>query len=198
MTVMKWSKLPKEKRNQLVLVVVGTLAVLGGLGFGLIKAQKDGLARLAAQQVAAQAKLEEMQAALKRAPLVEATLAEASKALAVQEGSMASGDVYTWLFNTVRRFQKSYKVDIPQLSPVTATGPVNLVPEVTYKQATMQVAGSAYYHDLGQFVAGLENAYPLLRVVNLYLEVNRSPAPGDREKLAFRMDLVTLVKPNQQ
>jgi hypothetical protein len=101
------------------------------------------------------------------------------------------------MFSTVRRFQKNYKVEIPQLSPITAPGAVSLLPDVPYKQATMQIGGTAYYHELGQFVADLENAFPLMRVANL--SVDFVPSPGGssntREKLSFKMDLITLVKP---
>lgn len=194
---MKFSKLPKEKRNQLILVVVGTLAVLGALGFGLIKFQYDNLTSYAARQLAAEAQLKKMDDAVKRKELVESVLAEATQTLADKEAGIASGDLYSWMYATIRKFQKNYKVEIPQLSPISAPAPVTLIPNSPYKQATMQVAGTAYYHDLGPFIADFENTYPLIRIVNLNLELNRSPAPGDREKVTFKMDLVTLVKPTQ-
>jgi hypothetical protein len=190
-------KISKEKRNQLILVIVGTLAVLGVLGFGLIKLQYDSLAAYAQRQLAAEAQLKTMNDAVKRADLVESVYKQAADLLAEKEAGMATGDVYSWMFGTVRRFQKGYKVEIPQLSPISAPAPVNLVPNVPYKQATMQIGGTATYHDLGQFLADFENAFPLIRVVNLNLELNHTPAPGDREKLAFRCDLVTLVKAAQ-
>jgi hypothetical protein len=191
-------KLSKEKRNQLVLVVIGTLAVLGGLGFGLIKLQYENLAAYAQRQEAAEGKLREMENAVKRKELVESVFAQASASLAEQEGTMASGDLYSWMYGTVRKFQKGYpKVEIPQLSPVSAPAPVNLLPNFPYKQATMQIGGTAYFHDLGQFVADFENQFPLIRVVNLTVELNNSPAPNEREKLAFKLDLLTLVKSAQ-
>ena len=194
---MKFRKLPKEKRNQLVLVVVVTLAVLGAMGFGLIKFQYDNLRGYADRQVAAEAQLKKMEEAVKRAELVESVFTQASQALTEKESTMATGDLYSWMLGTVRRFQKSYKVEIPQLSPITAPTPVTLLPNFPYKQATMQIGGTAYYHDLGQFIADFENAYPLIRVVNLTVDLNHNPAPGEREKLAFKLDLVTLVKTAQ-
>lgn len=189
-------KLSKEKRNQLILVVIGTLAVLGALGFGLIKFQFENLAAYAQRQAAAEDKLHEMQNAVKRADVVKTVLDEASARLAEQEAAMASGDLYSWMYGTVRRFQKGHpKVEIPQLSPVSAPVPVNLLPAFPYKQATMQLGGTAHFHDLGAFLADFENSFPLMRVVNLSIELNNSPAPGEREKVAFKLDLVTLVKP---
>jgi hypothetical protein len=196
-TRMKFSKLPKEKRNQLILVVIGTLAVLGALGFGLVKLQYDKLAGLAQQKTAAETKLKQMEEAVKRAEMVDAVYTQASKALAEKEAGMATGDLYSWMFTNLRQFQKGYKIEIPQLSPISTPTPVNLLPNFPYKQVTMQVGGTAHYHELGQFIADFENAFPLVRVVNLNLELNHSPAPGDREKLAFKMDIVALVKSAQ-
>lgn len=110
---------------------------------------------------------------------------------------MAADDLYSWMYNSVRRFQKGYKIEIPQLSPISTPAPVNLLPDVPYQQATMQIGGSAYYHDLGQFVADFENAFPLMRVANLTIELAQTSVPADREKLAFKMDLITLVKTSQ-
>jgi hypothetical protein len=196
---MKFSKLPKEKRNHLILVAIGTLAVLNGLGFGLIKAQYDGLGQMAARQQTANAKLKEMEDAVKRKELVESVYNEASALLKEKETGMASGDLYSWMYNSVRRFQKNYRVEVPQLSPISAPAPVNLLPDVPYQQATMQIGGTGYYHDLGQFIADFENTFPLTRVANLTLEFTPSvaPNPNDREKLAFKMDLITLVKSGQ-
>jgi hypothetical protein len=191
-------KISREKRNQLLLVVMGTLAVLGALGFGLIKFQYENLAGYARRQVAAEGKLQEMENAVKRRELVKSVFAQASQALAEQEVTMASGDLYAWMYGTVRKFQKGYpKVDVPQLSPVSAPVPVNLLPAFPYSQVTMQIGGTAYFHDLGQFVADFENEFPLIRVVNLSVELPSAPVAGDREKLAFKMDLVALVKAPQ-
>ena len=194
---MKFSKLPKEKRNHLILVVIGTLAVLNALGFGLIKTQYEGLSQMDVKQESANAKLKEMEEAVKRKELVESVYNQASQLLKDKESAMATDDLYSWMYNSVRRFQKGYKVEIPQLSPISTPVPVNLLPDVPYKQATMQIGGSAYYHDLGQFVADFENAFPLMRVANLTVEFAQGTVPSDREKLAFKMDLITLVKSSQ-
>jgi hypothetical protein len=194
---MKFSKLPKEKRNHLILVVIGTLAILGALGFGLIKAQYDGLGLVAAKQEVARTKLKEMEEAVKRAELVGSVYNQASQMLNEKEATMATDDLYSWMYNTVRRFQKGYKIEIPQLSPMSPPVAVNLLPDVPYKQATMQIGGTAYFHDLGQFIADFENSFPQMRVANLSIEFTQSSVPAEREKLAFKMDLITLVKSSQ-
>jgi hypothetical protein len=194
---MKMKQLPKEKRDALILTVVLIAAVLAGLGFGLIRPQFRQLASLAAAHKAAETKLAEMKDAAKHASEVEAEVAAAEQMLAEAEKGIASGDVYDWVINTVRDFKAkgAYQVDILQFSPIGAQGPVNLLPGVPYKQASLSVVGSAYFHDFGRFIADFENTFPNLRVVNLTLEPSTLGA-GGTEKLSFKIDLVTLVRSN--
>jgi hypothetical protein len=88
-------------------------------------------------------------------------------------------------------------VEIPQISPVSNPEAVNLIPRFPYKQATLSIGGIAHYHDLGRFIADFENSFPLMRVLNLSLDLNPTPTASDRDKLAFKMDIVTLVKPGK-
>lgn len=195
---MKLSKLPKEKRNHLVLVVLVTLATLSGLGFGLIKFQFRSLSNLADKKAAAEQKLLKMRESIKYEERAKEELARAKESLAEQETGMASGDRYAWAIKTIGDFRARYKdkVDIPKVNPSGDPVEVNLLPKFPYKQATFTVAGTAFYHDLGQFLADFENTHPLIRVVNLDLDQAGGATAKEKEKLAFRMDIVTLVKPN--
>src|SRR5215471_7109622 len=98
---MNFSRLSKEKRNQLILVLVGTAAVLSLLGLGLIRYQRAGLKQLAEKREAAEKKLKQMEAAVTHASQTSVDLAEAKKNLAAMEGDIASGDLYAWLFRTI-------------------------------------------------------------------------------------------------
>jgi len=194
---MNFKQLPKQKRNQLILVVVLTLVVLGGLGFGLIRWQYAKLQFLADKQQEAEKKLGRVADAIKHADQLEAAYDAQRKVLAEKEEGMASGgDLYSWMVNMLRTFKLSYTVDIPQISQPTSPSEVNLLPGFPYKQVTLRVGGTAYYHDFGNFIAEFENHFPYIRVVNLALEPAASVVPGEKEKLAFSMDIVTLVKPN--
>lgn len=194
---MKASKLSKEKRNQLILLILVTLVALAALGFGLIRYQYANLTRLAGKKADAEKKLAQMQDQIKHASQLEAELAEARKTLTELEGGMApSGDLYSWVINTVRGFKAAHKVEIPQFNPVSQPSDVNLLAKFPYQQATLTVAGMAHYHDFGKFLADFENEFPHIRLLNLDLQVNPNPAAGDAEKLVFKVDIVTLVKPN--
>ena len=192
---MKSSKLSKQKRNQLVLICLVTIVVLAGLGFGLIKHQYGNLTRLADKKVEADRKLVFMQDQIKRADQVETQLVDARTAIAVLEAGMASGDLYSWVINTIREFKGAYTVEIPQFSSIGLPSDVNLLAKFPYKQVTLTLAGVAYYHDLGKFLADLENEFPHMRLLNLDIQVNPNTGAG-AEKLVFKVDMVTLVKPN--
>ena len=193
---MKSTKLPKEKRNQLILICLVTVAVLAGLGFGLIRHQYGNLTRLANKKWEAERKLVLMQQQVKHANQIEAELAEARNTIANLEAGMASGDLYSWVINTVRGFRGAYKVEIPQFSPIGLPSEVNLVAKFPYKQVTLTLAGMAHYHELGKFLADLENEFPHIRLQNLDIQVNPNARGEDAEKLVFKVDMVTLVKPN--
>ncbi len=106
---------------------------------------------------------------------------------------MVTGDPAQWIYDTIRNFKEHYKVDVAVNSQLSI-GEVDLLAHFPYKQLKVTVNGTAYYQDLGKFIADFENTYPHVRVVNLTI----NPAGGtgdDSEKLAFKMDIIALVKP---
>ena len=193
---MNWKKLPQDKRNKLVAVLVGTLAALAGLYFGLIKYQEHNLDHLKEKKQAVEARHRQVLDAIKHAQQIQTDLVTAKKALADAEADIASGDLYSWVINTLRDFKAKYKVNIPQFNPIAGTAEVNLLPNFPYKQATLSVAGTAHYHDFGRFLADLENQFPHIRVLNLSLELNQSPLAEEQETVSFKLEIVTLVKTN--
>lgn len=193
---MNFRKLPKPKRQQLVLVILVTLVALGGLGFGLIRYQYAHLTHLADKKADAEKKLNQMQDYIKQAGQVDAELAEARKVLTDSESDMASGDSYSWVLAAIRGFKARYKVDVTQISPKGPMTDVNLLPKFPYKQGSFMATGSAHYHDLGRFLADFENEFPHVRVLNLDVRLNPSPSSGEKEKVAFKIEIITLVKPN--
>jgi len=191
---MNFSKLSKEKKTQFVLVILLTLGALNGLGFGLIRLQYANLKRLAERHATADHKLQQMRDTVKHSDSLSAGLADAKATLNDMETDMASGDLYSWVVNTFRRFKNPYKVEIPQLGPLGPVTEMSLLPGFPYKQATLTVAGKAHFHDFGRFLADFENTFPHMRVLNLNLEIE--PAPQDPELISFRMDIAVLIKSN--
>jgi len=190
------NKLTNEKRNQLIMVVGLTLLGLGALWTVLIAPLRHHLYEIAGRRASVTHKLDEVRLAIKNADRVTAELAEARAVLANVESGMASGDLYAWAINTIKEFKLSYRVEIPQFSQVDGPRDVPLLPQFPYKQASMTIGGSAFFNDLGQFLADLENQSPYIRILNLSLEPIPSKEPVDQDKLAFKMEVVFLVKPS--
>ncbi len=191
------NRLSTEKRNQLILTVVITLAVVAGLWMVLVRHQQRTLSELASRTKLATQKLQLVKQTIENADAIEAQLADSSNKLAAIEETMANGDLYSWAITTVRQFktQAGYKVDIPQFSQIDGPKNVSLLPDFPYKQASLTVSGTSFFIDFGKFVADFENQFPYVRILNLSLEPVSALVANERERLAFKMDIAALVKP---
>ena len=189
-------KLSKEKRLHLILVGIGTLAVMAGLWFGLITMQEGKKKEIAEKSQSVQQEIDKIQKVVVEAHEVELALSGATNRLNKIENNMAAGDLFSWVVSAIKQFNvPSYKVEMPQIgAPVV--GEVRMFPDFPYTQAVVTVSGSAYYYEFGKFLADLENHFPYLRVQNLNLDPGMAGNADEREKLSFRMEIVTLVKPH--
>ena len=184
----------KEKRTQFILVILGTLVVLGLIGFLLIRPQYQSLSRIHKTASDERDKLQKIKDTIKKAGDTSILLSNATVNLTAAEDDMATGDNYAWTYDLIRKFKASYRVDIPTIGQ-PSPGDVDLLAPFPFKQIRITISGTAYYHDLGRFIADFENTFPHIRVVNLAIEpINATE--GGNEKLNFRMDIVALVKPN--
>jgi hypothetical protein len=188
------NKLPKEKRDRLILVMLGTVVLLALIYFGWIRSQYGNMSRIKNDTKAAQDKLLGIEAIIKKSDATAIELADISDTLSHAEDDMVSGDPFAWTYDTIRHFKTPYKVDIPTVGQPTI-GDVDLLANFPYKQLKFNISGTAYYHDLGDFIAHFENTFPHIRVVNLGLEPTGATG-DDSEKLSFRMDIIALIKPN--
>ncbi len=184
----------REKRTQFILVIFGTLVVLGLIGFALIRPQYQTLSKFAKTEGDGRIKLEKIKDTIKKAGDTTTQLSNVTSNLSQAEEDMAAGDIYAWTYDTIRKFKASYRVDIPTVGQ-PSLGDVDVLPQFPYKQIRLTINGTAYYHELGRFIADFENTFPHIRIVNLTIEPVSIGEPGN-EKLAFRMDIVALVKPN--
>jgi len=189
--------LPKEKRDRLLLIGVGTVIAVVVLWYLVIQTQNKAIERLKTQSVEHKTKVENAQRLLSSTADLQKQLDGSTQELKAIEDSMASGDMYSWIILTINKFRADRKVEIPQFSREVPTE-VGVLPKFPYRAALFNVRGTAYFHDFGKFIADFENAFPYIRVQNLELEPLSSgtqTTPADAEKLAFKMEIVTLVNP---
>ncbi|MFO1477095.1 MAG: hypothetical protein U1F98_10645 [Verrucomicrobiota bacterium] len=189
------NKLSNQKRNQLILVVLANLAVIAGLWWFLIRTQQESLQALDAKRATDQAKVSEIRESIKNSKQIEEDLLVVSNLLDVQEQEMASGDLYASMVNSIKKFKAGYKLEIPQFNTSGSLVEATLLPKFPYKQFTVTIQGVARYAELGRFIADFENEFPSSRLINLELTPASATSPEDKDKLAFKVDVVSLVRP---
>ena len=187
-------KIPAAKRNQLIMVILATIVALAAVYYLMIQPQNQANARIGADTTDKTAELDKIEKSIKQADATTVALADVTQQLARAESDIATGDVFAWTYDTIRHFKTNYHVDIPNVGQPTLSD-VDLLSGLPYKQVRVSLSGTAYYHDLGKFIADFENTYPHMRMVNLSIEPTVQPG-GPTERLAFRVDVIALVKPN--
>jgi hypothetical protein len=190
------NKLSKEKKLHLMLVGLATAGVIAGLWMGLLSLQKKKLSEISSKISGTEQEIKKVEKVRVEASQIDAELNGAATNLNAIEATMPSGDLYSWMVSTLRQFNApSYHVDLPQIS-VPNIGEVHMFPSFPYHQATVSVGGTAYFYEFGKFLSDFENRFPYMRVQNLNLEPAVGANPDEREKLAFRMEIVALVRTN--
>ena len=194
--------LSKDKRDRLILLIIGTIAVVLGLWYGVIRTRRERLEDTNTRRDAVIDKLEKARARVKLAEKVEADLEAATKKLRAIEDTMAPGvNVYTWAQELLVKARVGHEVSIIDVTR-PSKGEVGLLAQFPYEAANFSVRGAAYYHDFGKFLADFENQFPYFRVQNLLLGTSAESALGaeasarvGEEKLQFKIDIVTLIRP---
>jgi hypothetical protein len=187
------NNLLKEKRDSLILVGAGTLVLLAVIIFELIRPQYATISNTKAQINDARSTLQSREDTIKKADTISAQLSDLTYKIARAENDVATGDPSQWIYDTIRNFKEHYNINI-SVNGQLSMGAVELLPTFPYKQLKVSVGGTAYYHDLGKFIADFENAYPHAQIINLILEPAGS-ANDSSEKLSFRMDIIVLANP---
>lgn len=195
------NKISKTKKQQIVLVLLGTAVVVASLWYMVIQNQYTSLESVQKKTLDMKEKVAKAESLLKKAEEIEVDLEEDTKELAALEGGMASGDIYLWIINTINQFNNTRRITFLDFQR-EILGEVGSLPKFPYKAAIFPVKGVGYYHDIGRFLADFENSFPHVRVQNLELLPNdkggeKSGGEG-AEKLNFKFEIVTLVKPNSQ
>lgn len=194
------SKLSKDKRDKILLVSMITVVASAAIWLLLIKGQYTTLRTTRDQSVKAHDQLQRGQTTLQTKARIGEDFESASSLLRKKEAAMAApNDMYSWLIQTLNQFRAGYRVEIPQFGR-EQQAEVGVFPKFPYRAAIFNVRGTAHYHDLGKFLADFENAFPCIRVQNIELAPAAELTPGQdsREKLGFKLELLTLVRPVAQ
>ena len=187
--------LPKEKRDRLIALGIGTLVIVVGLYYGLITMQQKALLSTAKAKADLMGKLGEGQRLLGSSVAIQKGLESATAKRKAIEATLPSGDMFSWIISTVNAFKEKYDVDIPQFSREVPSV-IGISANFPYKAATFILRGTAHFHELGRFISDFENAFPYMRIQNIEIEpnpANSDATPADSEKLQFKIEVVTPV-----
>ena len=187
--------LPKEKRDRLIVLGIGTLVIVVGLYYGLITMQQKALLSTAKAKADLMGKLGEGQRLLGSSVAIQKGLESATAKRKAIEATLPSGDMFSWIISTVNAFKEKYDVDIPQFSREVPSV-IGISANFPYKAATFILRGTAHFHELGRFISDFENAFPYMRIQNIEIEpnpANSDVTPADSEKLQFKIEVVTPV-----
>ena len=189
------NRLPKDKRDKLILVGLLTVLAVLGLWYGLISVQRNKIEEIGKKTAESEIKLARAKDLVKKREEIQTELQAVSAKLKAIETAMPSGDLYAWFIDLIDRFRAPYGVEIPQKAREEMVD-VGVLPRFPYRAAKFMVKGSAYFHDFGRFLADFENTFPYIRVQNLDLEpATSSPTRSDDpEKLSFRMEIVAVTR----
>jgi len=190
----KWSPETRSRVAVVALTTIGVIALIWlTLVLGLETKLKDRENKIFALQRSAQITRAGIQLAEKYREDVE----RGGLVLSSYENHMAQGeDTYRWLMGFLRGLEKRFNVSIVE-SPRPQTVELKFPPRLPYEATSCWIAGTARYHDFGAFLAELENSSPFIRLRNLSVDTSVSGVATESEsdRLTFRMEFVTLVKP---
>lgn len=185
------AKLSKDKRDRVILVALVNIFAMAAAWMLLVRSQQEKLKQMDVETHNIDEQINGTRRLVAQREEFEKTLQKVNAEVKKREDGMAYGDRFFWFVNMLNKFKANYDVDIPQISPETV-GPVGIFPKFPYQAATFKISGSAHFYDFGRFLRDFENQNPYFRIENLNLEPDTTP---NSEKVTFRMDVVTLIKP---
>jgi Tfp pilus assembly protein PilO len=204
------NKLSKEKRDRLILICILIAGIVGGLYTFVLGAQKEELATLQTQITGAKSKVDKADVLVRSSATIEARLTEAKKLIDSRQEKMAPpGQYYYWFLKLIDQFRKDEKLDTSFIVDITQPEFVEggLLPRFPYRAASFGLRLNGHFHDIGKFVAAVENAYPYFRVQNIRITphgigaaATKQPQPvakldNTEGKLTVELKIVTLIKP---
>lgn len=181
-------KLTKAQRDQMVMVIFGTVAVGAALWYFVVNDRNQALAQTRGKEVQMRDKLGKADDLLRRAEMISDTLrAQSNKLWAIDSGLAPDRDAYLWLITNMNSYVTKWRAQastetappgslintaLPHEMNITSFSTPDvtdkgLIPHFPYRWAMFHVKGIAYFHDFGKFVADFENDHPYFRIQNL-------------------------------
>jgi Tfp pilus assembly protein PilO len=190
------AKLTKEKRDQLIVVCLVTVLVVFCLWYLVINTQQSTLVenRKRVEELVKKSTAAKELARKREKYRMELDQAQ-TRLDAIEATMLPVGNEYVTLFETIKDRVRSSKVEFLGDLTQPTIGDTDLLPRFQYKSASFEATFYGYYHDLGKFLAGLENDYPYMRFQLMSLRHPDVLNPEKPEQLRLELKIVALVKP---
>ncbi|HXT40700.1 MAG TPA: hypothetical protein VN887_11870, partial [Candidatus Angelobacter sp.] len=105
-------RLSKDKRDKLILVAIGTIAISVGLWLGVVRTRNDQLKTSRTALGKARDKLDKARKVVSLAAQAQADMEAATNKLGLIEETMASGDLYSWAYLLLEKARGGHDVNI--------------------------------------------------------------------------------------
>jgi Tfp pilus assembly protein PilO len=194
-------KFSKTQRDRLILIALVT-GIVAVFVWNDVNTQRQALAR---KTVHLSEVLQSIRSSARQSALtnkLQRDLQASIAAIRRAESNMPAGDIYRWVINRLVELPTANGVELATVEPPEIRE-TSIFPRLPYRTGMFLVTGSAYYHELGAFIAQAENTFPHLRVRHLELEAKNSSFSAadsqtepDDEKLLFRLELSFLIRTN--
>lgn len=193
--------LSKEKRDQLILTGLMSVMIIVAVWMLLITPTKGKLTKFDAEVNASGGQLADAEAKVARAGQIELEMQAVGKRLGAMEMDMVEGDPALWIRVKLNEFVREGG---HQLAERNVGQPeeieIGALPDFPYQAIKFRIYGTGFYHDVGRFIAELENSYPFVRVQQLDLlpnDVGEQFGPGG-DLLIYSFEIVVPIKPTEK
>ena len=138
------NNLPKEKRDQLILVAIGTVFLLALIGLGLIRPQYAAISEIDNNINRTHNHVQSMDDVIKKSDVISAQLADLTYTLGRRRVTWLPVTRLNGFTTPVRNFKEHHKVDISVNSQLSI-GEVELLPHFPYKELKVTVGENGIY-----------------------------------------------------
>jgi len=195
------ARLTKEKRDQLILTGLMSVMIIVAVWMLLIGPTRKSLVMLSGEVQSSGDQLSDAERVVARAGQIDLEMKATARFLAEMETDMVEGDPNLWIRSTMNDFFSSsaQTLERPSIGPPTERA-IGVLPDFPYQGLMFQLAGSAYYHEIGKFIADFENRYPYFRVQNLDFRPDLSAGRfgPSTELLSYTFEIIVPVKPQEK
>lgn len=195
------NKLSKDKRDKLILTIIGTVGIVAVLYFFVLSDMKDEHATLGTKIFSTKDRIDKAERVINRQATFNQEMAALKGALNTRQAQMPRpGEDHVWFLKIMEDRRGAYNLDINEIRNPEAWDP-GVLPNFPFKGVSFNVTLVGGYTDFGRFLADFENEFPFMRVQLMSVIPDAQPGPPgsgiatqDTGKLRINFRVISLIK----